>query len=275
MTVILSRSPRVTPRKSCHAMVRRYLSAAFACLGLTLPATGASASDLTIFAAASLKTALDEVVATFETQTEVAGAISYAGTSVLARQIALGAPADVVLSASSDWMGWLEAEGALEPGTQVDLLGNHLVLIAHGPHEAIEANAQSLRQVIGDARVAMALVEAVPAGIYGKTALETLGLWDSMQSQIVQTDNARSALALVARGEAAFGIVYATDALAEPRVSVIARFPPSSHEKIVYPVAVVAGRASENTAQFIDYLQGDTARKIFERQGFVVLDPAS
>lgn len=233
-------------------------------------------ADTTVFAAASLKTALDEVAADFEAQSGQKTAISYAGTSVLARQISLGAPADIFIAASPDWMDWLEERGAIAQDSRFDLLGNQLVLIAHGAEpEAFDINAANLRTALDGNRIAMALVDAVPAGIYGKTTLNFFGIWDVLQEQIAQTDNVRAALALVARGETPFGIVYETDALAEPRVGIVARFPADSHAKILYPVAIVAGRSSEATKRLISHLRHEKAREVFEKHGFIVLVPPS
>ncbi|WP_366524322.1 molybdate ABC transporter substrate-binding protein [uncultured Roseobacter sp.] len=237
-------------------------------------ATTASAGDVTVFAAASLKTALDEVAQGFERETGHEVAMSYAGTPVLARQISLGAPADVFISASADWMDWLQEAQAIDNDSRFDLLGNQLVLIAHGnTSPPVDLQATALMPRLQQDRIAMALVEAVPAGIYGKAALEHLGVWEVLSAQIAQTDNARAALALVATGEAPFGIVYATDAKAEPRVSVIASFPAASHPDIRYPVAAVAGRGSAPADQFIEHLRSEAAISAFETQGFVVLEP--
>ncbi|MBY6048053.1 molybdate ABC transporter substrate-binding protein [Vannielia litorea] len=220
---------------------------------MMLGAVTARAESVTVFAAASLKGALDEVVAGWSGEARV----SYAGSSALARQIAAGAPADVFISANPEWVDWLEAEGvALE---RADLLSNALVLVAGADDLRV-----GLEALEGDDRVAMALVEAVPAGIYGKTALERLTLWDSVAPRVVQADNVRAALALVALGEAPLGIVYATDALAEPGVRVVAEFPAESHPPIIYPVAAL----SEAGGPLMAYLQSPEAAEIFARHGF-------
>ncbi|MBS8228860.1 molybdate ABC transporter substrate-binding protein [Vannielia litorea] len=221
---------------------------------LALPAL---AEGVTVFAAASLKGALDEVVAAWGAETGGEARISYAGSSALARQIAAGAPADVFISANPEWVDWLEAEGvALE---RVDFLSNSMVLIS-----AAEDPRAGLDQLKGADRVAMALVEAVPAGIYGKAALESLALWEAVAPRVVQADNVRAALALVALGEAPIGIVYATDALAEPRVRVVAAFPEDSHPPILYPAAAL----TEAGAPLVEFLQGAEAAEIFARHGF-------
>lgn len=230
------------------------------------PAT-ASAADLTVFAAASLGTALTEIEAMWESETGRDLAVVLAGSSALARQIRQGAPADVFISASPDWMDAIEAEDLVRPGTRRDLLTNSLVVIAHGP-DAPPIDPAALPGALGDGRLAMALVDAVPAGIYGKAALGHLGLWDALAPRVAQADNVRAALALVAAGEAPFGIVYATDARAEPRVSVVATFAEESHPPIVYPAAVIEGSTAPQAEAFLDWLEGPAARVAFDAQGF-------
>lgn len=232
-------------------------------------AAPALADRITVFAAASLKTALEEVAAGFETETGHSVALSFAGSSALARQIEAGAPADLFLSANSDWMDRLEAIGRIEPETRADLLGNRLVLIGHGAAEAGPQDAE-LAALLGEGRIAMALVDAVPAGIYGKAALESLGLWQEVAPRVVQADNVRAALRLVSLGEARLGVVYATDAAADAGVHILAAFAPETHPPIVYPVAAVRGRNRPAVAAFLAYLQGPRARAAFERHGFAV-----
>lgn len=226
------------------------------------------AAEVTVFAAASLKTALEEVAAGWEAATGHDLRLSFAGSSVLARQIAQGAPADLFLSANGDWMDWLEEQGAVDAAQRRDLLGNRLVLIGPAGAEAIAPDA--LVGDLGRGRLAMALVDAVPAGIYGKAALVHFGQWDGLQRQIVQSDNVRAAQALVAIGAAQAGIVYATDAAAEPRVAVRATYPEHSHPPIRYPVATTAQAAPE-AAEFLAHLTGPAAAAIFTRHGFKVL----
>lgn len=244
-------------------------------------APGARAADLTVFAAASLKNALDEVAAGFRAETGAAVTLSYAGSSALARQIEQGAPADLFLSASPDWMDALARQGLIDPASRADLLGNRLVLIAPKPSDGAPPapfalrNGADLTGRLGDGRLALALVDAVPAGVYAKAALQSLGLWSAVAPKTAQTDNVRAALALVALGETPLGIVYATDAVAEPRVTVLAPVPAESHPPIRYPVAAVAGRANPLTPRFLAYLRGPAARAAFERQGFVVLATAA
>lgn len=232
-----------------------------------------AAEEVLVFAAASLTNALAEIEPLFEAATGHDLVISLAGSSVLARQIQQGAPADVFISASADWMNAVEAEGLIEEGSRFDLLGNSIVLVAFGMQaEPIEIGpGLDLAGVVGEGRLAMALVDAVPAGVYGKAALESLGLWDDVEARVAQAENVRAALALVATGEAPYGIVYATDAAAEGNVTIVGTFPAETHPRIVYPAADVAGRDVPAEAEFLDYLRGPQARAAFERQGFMVL----
>lgn len=227
-----------------------------------------------MFAAASLKTALDEATVAFEAETGHRVAVSYAGSSVLARQIELGAPADIFISANSDWMDRLEERGFIAPGARFNLASNRLALVAHGKlaEPVLLTPGADLASRLGEGRLAMALVEAVPAGIYGKAALQNLGLWDSLAPHVAQTDNVRAALALVALGEAPFGIVYVTDATAEPRVSIVAVFPETSHPPIRYPAAIIAGHRTEPVLAFLSFLRGPQARAAFEHQGFALIE---
>lgn len=233
----------------------------------------ASAAKITVFAAASLKTALDDFVAVWEDTAGQEVAVSYAGSSALARQIEQGAPADVFISASLDWMDALAAVGLIREETRRDLLGNTLVLIAHADAAPVEIGpGLDLAGMLGDGRLAMALVDSVPAGVYGKAALTALGIWDAVAPKVAQADNVRAALALVAAGEAPFGIVYRTDAAAEDDVAVVGTFPADSHPPIVYPAAVTAASADPDTAgAFLDFLGTEAARDVFEAQGFRML----
>ncbi|WP_439154903.1 molybdate ABC transporter substrate-binding protein [Yoonia sp.] len=233
----------------------------------------AFADEITVFAATSMTTALAEIAEDFETATGHDLVMSFAGSSALARQVQQGAPADIFISANPGWMDVLEVDGLVEKGTRFDLLGNSMVLIAAGADAApvdIEPG-MDLAGLLGDGRLAMALVDAVPAGIYGKASLEALGLWDGIAAQVAQADNVRAALAFVATGEAPYGIVYATDAVADGRVSVVGTFPAETHPPIIYPVADLANRDIPAEAAFLEYLRGAQARAAFERQGFTVL----
>lgn len=230
----------------------------------------AQAGEVLVFAAASLKEALTEAVDGWRATSGVKVAISFAGSSTLARQIQAGAPADLFLSANADWVDVLENEGLVREGSRTDLLTNSLVVIAHDPSTApVDFTARSgLADRLGDGRLAMALVEAVPAGIYGKAALEALGWWEAIAPRIAQADNVRAALALVATGEAPLGIVYATDALAEPRVTMIGRFPADTHPPIHYPMVIPSDSTSPEAPALAAHLAGPEAAEVFRRHGF-------
>lgn len=239
--------------------------------GGSLPAI-AQADLLTVFAAASLREALDDVAIGFEKKTGADVTLSYAGSSSLARQIEAGAPADVFVSANAAWMDALEAEGHVQPGTRFDLLGNALVLVgpARGAPEPVTLNTENLKAALQDGKLALALVDAVPAGIYGKQALQTLGIWDDLSGHVAQTDNVRAALALVAIGAAPLGMVYATDAQADDRVTVRAPIAAKLHDEILYPAAATTQSNSAHTQAFLDYLRSPPAEDIFVRHGFTV-----
>lgn len=256
-------------------MIRsKALQAAIACtFGLAfLTPTTARSETITVFAAASLTTALAEIEVGFEAASGHDLVTVLAGSSSLARQIRQGAPADIFLSASPDWMDVLQADRLIEPDSRFDLLGNSLVLVAHGDAAPVDIGPDfDLVALLGEGRLAMALVDAVPAGVYGKEALQSLGLWEAVAPLVAQANNVRAALAFVANGEAPFGIVYATDAMAEERVTIVGTFPENSHPAIVYPVADLANRDTPAEAEFLAYLRGPQARAAFERQGFTVL----
>lgn len=227
----------------------------------------AEADTVTVFAAASLKPALDAIAETPGLLPKgVDLSLSYGGSSTLARQIQYGAPAQIFLSANSAWMDALDGKGLLTPDSRVDLLGNELVLIGAlgAPHTDISDLPDQLDE---HDQIAMALVNAVPAGIYGREAFESLGVWETLRPRVVQGDNVRAALRLVAAGEAAFGVVYATDPGRDPQVEVLASFPEESHSPIRYPMAMI-GDADEATQQVHTLLQSKDARAIFAEFGF-------
>ncbi len=250
------------------------LSAVLCAGWLAVGGTMASAERVTLFAAASLQEALLAVGDAFEAETGHELVISFAGSSALARQIEYGAPADVFLSANVNWVSHLISKGMLIDESKKELIGNRLSLVvsAEIAGGAFEQNISDLLKILKNGRLAMALVEAVPAGIYGREALQSLGLWQEVQPRVAEVDNVRSALALVALGEAAAGVVYATDALAEPRVHEVAQFPPDSHTPIVYPAAIVRGRDRPEVNEFMSFLQGDVAIKAFVSHGFTILE---
>ena len=229
------------------------------------PMAAQAQGPVVVFAAASLKNALDEVASGWAP----APRISYAASSALARQIEQGAPADLFFSADLDWMDYLAARNLIQADSRVDLLGNRIVLIA--PRDSaftleLEPGVD-LAPLIGDRRLAMANVDAVPAGKYGKAALQTLGAWEGVRNKVAQAENVRAALVLVARGEAPLGIVYGTDAAAEASVRVVAIFPKDSHPPIVFPAALTR-RAKPEARGLLDHLTGATARAVFEKHGF-------
>lgn len=244
-------------------------------LGLTLaasPITPARGADLLVFAAASLREALDEQVSRFQSDTGAKVVVSYAGSNALAKQIEAGAPADVFLSADVDWVDYLDKRKAIRPSGRIDLLRNRLVLIA--PVESRTAlriaPGFDLAGALGAGRLAMANHDSVPAGRYGSEALRALRVWSAVEPHIARTENVRAALLLVARGEAPFGIVYATDALAEPKVRIVDTFPENTHAAIVYPVAIVATSRSPYAQRFVDSLASPVARTIWMRHGFAM-----
>jgi molybdate transport system substrate-binding protein len=255
--------------------LRSLLLTAAVAIGSTLaglPVEPARGADLTVFAAASLKEALDEQVGRFEAETGGRIVVSYGGSNALARQIEAGAPADIFLSADADWIDYLDKRNLLRPGTRIDLLRNRLVLIAPVDTRTSLPIAPgfALAAALGTGRLAMANPDSVPAGKYGKAALTALGVWASVESRVARTDNVRAALMLVARGEAPLGIVYATDAIAEPKVRVAGTFPDNVHPPIVYPIAIVATSRSPNAQRFVDNLGSPAARAIWGGHGFMM-----
>ena len=237
---------------------------------IVLSITHAQAADVLVFGAASLKEALDEQARIFANSSGDKVTISYAASSALARQIASGAPADLFIAADLEWMDYVDERQLLRPGTRVQLLRNALVLIAPAASQARIAIGRGfpLAALLGQGRLAMADPDSVPAGKYGRAALEHLGVWSSVESRIARAENVRAALALVSRGETPIGIVYATDAQADKGVRIVGTFPADSHRPIVYPAAIVATSASPAAKPLLDYLQSAAARPVWERFGF-------
>lgn len=242
-------------------------------LSLTL-ATPTFADTVVVFAAASLKTALDAVAADFQAQTGHTVTISYGGSNALAKQIIEGAPADIFLSAAVNWMDEVEKAGLVADGTRADLLGNSLVLVAHGKGAAPVSIGPGLdlAAMLDGGKLSMAMVDAVPAGQYGKAALTSLGQWAAVEGSVAQSENVRAALALVAAGEAPFGIVYATDAVADDNVTVVGTFPADSHPPIIYPGALLTGAADDADRAFFEALSSDAGAARFTEQGFTILN---
>ena len=224
-----------------------------------------------VFAAASLKNALDEVASAYAARGKARPVISYAASSALAKQIENGAPADLFVSADLDWMDYLDKKSLLAPGTRRNLLGNRLVLVAPAkqPFKLEPAPGFPISAVLKNSRIALADPANVPAGRYAKAAFEKLGVWDQVAPHVAAAENVRAALALVSRGEVPLGVVYRTDAAADPGVIVAGEFPAGSHPPILYPVAALKGAKSE-AAAFLGFIEGANARRIFEKHGFAV-----
>jgi len=260
-------------KQACLGKVVGAFVAVLAACGMLAPTAQSRDKDLIVFAAASLKNALDDINAQWRKETGKKAVISYAGSSALAKQIEQGAPAQMFISADIDWMDYLAQKNLIRPETRLNLLGNRIVLIApKDQSETIEIKAGfDLAGFLGDGRLAVANVMSVPAGKYGKAALEKLGVWASVSSKIAQAENVRAALLLVSRGEAAAGIVYKTDAAADPNVKIVGVFPEDTHPPIIYPVALTAEASHPDAAAFLDYLKSARAKSLFEAQGFIVL----
>lgn len=236
----------------------------------------AQAEDVVVFAAASLKNALDDAAVAWKQATGKTAVMSYAASNALARQIEAGAPADIFFSADRDWMDYAASRKLIRPATRIDLLGNDLVLITR-KNAAAQITLQpglDLASVLEGGRLAMGQVDAVPAGKYGRAALEKLGAWDGVKDRTAQTENVRAALLLVSRGEAPLGIVYKTDAVSDPSVRIVATFPEGSHPPIVYPVAIVQDSANPDAASLLEFLRSARAKPFFEKQGFRILNMA-
>jgi molybdate transport system substrate-binding protein len=233
----------------------------------------AQAEKLVVFAAASLKDALDDANAAFQREKGPETATSYAASSTLAKQIEAAAPADVFISADLDWMDYLAKRNLIVPETRANLLGNRLVLIApvNSTLKLGIAPNFPLAQALGNGRLAIADPNGVPAGRYGKAALESLGVWSSVADRLAPAENVRATLALVSRGEAPLGIVYRTDADSDKAVKVAGIFPQDTHPPIIYPIAVVTSSTNPAAIGYLAYLKSPGARSIFEKHGFVVL----
>ena len=241
------------------------------------PAAAQTAKDqatLTVFAAASMRNALDDVDKAFTKATGVKVTASYAASSALAKQIAQGAPADVYVSANIKWMDYLQKQKLVRDDTRVNLLGNALVLIAPTAskldHVAI-AKGFDIAKLAGQNRIAVADTKAVPAGLYAKAALTSLGAWKAAEPKLAQAENVRATLAYVARGETPLGIVYSTDAKIEPKVKIVGVFPEDTHPAITYPVAALKDAKSKTVTQYLHFMRSPQAKAIFEKYGFTYL----
>ena len=256
-------------RRSSFALV---VAAAMAAASGAGP-VAAQGRDVVVFAAASMKNALDEIVAQWQRETGKKVVISYAASNTLIKQIEQGAPADIFASADLDWMDYGQQKGLIKPDTRTSLLGNRLVLIAP-KGAAVDVGLKpglDLAPLLRGGRLAMGNVDAVPAGKYGKAALEKLGAWDGVKDKIAQGESVRAALLFVSRGEAPLGIVYQTDAAADPAVKIVGVFPEDAHLPVVYPIAITKESSNPDAQAFLSYLKSPAARAAFERQGFTVL----
>jgi len=230
----------------------------------------AEAKDILVFAAASLRNALDDAVAHYPPPAGGKITVSYAASSTLAKQVENGAPADIFISADLDWMDYLQKRNLIKTASRLNLLGNRLVLVAP-KDSAIKVEITRgfpLAKLLGDGRLAMGDPSAVPAGKYGKAALEKLGVWSSVSAKVAPAEDVRAALLLVSRGEAPLGIVYASDAVSDPGVKQVAVFPADSHPPVIYPAALLASSSDPAAAAFLTFLESDAARPYFEKQGF-------
>ena len=254
---------------------------ALVCLLAALAAPSVHAAEpqrVLVFAAASLKNALDEVIAAYDAETGTKVTASYAASPALAKQIEQGAPAQLFISADLDWMDYLAKRQQIADGTRRNLLGNSLVLIAGKDSQIGEVAIGpgfDLAALLGDGRLAVGEVKAVPAGKYARASLEHLGAWGAVEGKLAQAENVRAALTLVARGEAPLGIVYRTDAASDPSVRIVGTFPADSHAPITYPAAVTKEGEGSAAAAFLQFLGSGTAKPAFEQQGFTLLGPAA
>jgi molybdate transport system substrate-binding protein len=258
-------------------LVSRLRAALAAALLLALVPAAASpaaaAGPVLVFAAASLRNALDDAVAAFDRETGDTVQVSYAASSALARQIESGAPADLYISADLDWMDYAQKHNLIRPDTRKDLLGNRLVLIAPADSAINKVDIKPgipLAKLLGGGRLSLADA-AVPAGRYAEASLEKLGVWSSVADHLARAQDVRGALFFVSRREAPLGIVYATDAAADHGVKVVGVFPGDTHPPIIYPIALTAASRNPEAQHFLKFLEGPSARPFFEKQGFTVL----
>ncbi|QDM18899.1 molybdate ABC transporter substrate-binding protein [Tardiphaga sp. vice352] len=239
-------------------------------LGANYSSAQAQDKSLTVFAAASMKNALDDINAAYFARTGIKVTASYAASSVLAKQMEQGAPADVFVSADTDWMDYAIVKKTINEPTRVNLLGNSMVLIAAKDSKLDNVTIDQgfdLAKLAGDGRIATGDVKSVPVGKYARAALEKLGSWAAAEPKFAMADSVRAALALVSRGEAPLGIVYATDARIDPGVRIVGTFPASSHPAIIYPVAATA-MAKPEAAGYLAFLKTTASKTILEKYGF-------
>lgn len=246
---------------------------ALVCTLTVAPQHARAEETITVFAAASLKNALDDVNAAFTKASGVKVTASYAASSALAKQIESGAPADAFISADLKWMDYLAGKKLIKPDTRFNLLGNKLVLITGKDSNLSElkiSHGFDIAKLAGDGRIAVADVKAVPAGLYAKAALENLGSWAGAEPKLAQGENVRATLAFVARGETPIGIVYETDAKVEPNVKIVGYFPDGSYPPVTYPVAATPS-SNVNVTKYLQFLRNSAAKAVFEKYGFSYL----
>ncbi|MGB8363022.1 MAG: molybdate ABC transporter substrate-binding protein [Rhizomicrobium sp.] len=252
--------------------LRKWLGMALCVLGLAWSLPAAAADKITVFAAASLTDALGELDAAYTAHTHVPVVASFASSSTLARQIEAGAPAQVFISADTKWMDYLTQKGLIEPESRINVLGNSLALIAPADQPvgplAINRTLDWHRLLGTDGRLSVGDPSHVPAGIYAKEALTSLGVWSALEPRLARAEDVRGALALVERGEAPLGIVYVTDARISAKVKIVGVFPAASHAPIVYPFAIVKGAGSPAVEAYFRFLNGPQARSVYHRYGF-------
>ncbi len=252
----------------------KFAAAAVSAVFMGVAVTPAAAAEkVTVFAAASLKNALDAANAAWAKEGGKEAVVSYAASSALAKQIEGGAPADIFISADLDWMNYVEKKNLIKVDSRSNLLGNRIVLVAAKDHaKPVDIKKGfDLAALLGDGKLAMGEVKSVPAGKYGKTALESLGVWSSVEANVAGAESVRAALALVSRGEAPYGIVYQTDASADAGVAVVGTFPADSHPPIIYPVAILAESKNLDAMAYVEFLKSEKATHFFTDQGFTIL----
>jgi molybdate transport system substrate-binding protein len=234
----------------------------------------AQGNDVVVFAAASLKNALDAVAAAWQKETGSKVTISYGASPALAKQIEQDAPAHIFIAADLDWMDYVASKKLIRLESRANLLGNRIVLIVpRDKRQTLEIKPGfDLAKILGDGRLAIANVQSVPAGKYGKAALEKLGVWSSVAGKLAQTENVRAALLLVSRGEAAAGIVYQTDAASDAGVTIAGTFPEDTHPAIVYPIALTAKATAPAAAAFLAYVRGQMAKAVYDAEGFTFIN---
>jgi molybdate transport system substrate-binding protein len=231
----------------------------------------ASSENISVFAAASMKTALDHLATAYSAKTKVIVVATFASSATLAKQIEQGAPADIFISADLDWMDDLAGKNLINTASRKNLVGNTLVLI-ESKAAGLDAKIENLATTLGSEKLAVGDIKSVPAGKYAKAALDQLKLWSAVEKNVVMQENVRGALALVARGEAKLGIVYGSDAAAEPKVHVLAVFPETSHAKILYPAAVIITSKNPDAQNFLEFLTSKEAQAIFKADGFTLFE---